>query len=61
MAKKERIIISRGSQAELTKVFGCSHGMVANALNFNRDSALAKRIRHVALTQYGGQLIEVPT
>lgn len=61
MSKKEKIIIPHGQQAKLAEVFGCTQGMVANALNYNRDSDLAKRIRHVALTQFGGQLIELST
>lgn len=60
MNKKEKIIIQHGQQVKLAEVFGCTQGMVANALNFNRDSELAKKIRHVAITQYGGQLVTVP-
>lgn len=61
MAKKERIILPHGVGTKLAKVFGCTPAMVSNALNGNRESELARKIRHVAVTQYGGQVVTVGT
>ena len=61
MAKtREKIIVPYYNSLKIAEAFGCSKAQVANALCFRRNSPMAVKIRHVALTEYGGQLVEVP-
>lgn len=48
------IMVEQGKIQEIAKAFGCHYSMVSHALKGNRNSPLAKKIRHVALTQYDG-------
>ncbi|MDY5632275.1 MAG: hypothetical protein SPF56_07300 [Bacteroidaceae bacterium] len=50
----KQIYLSNDGKAHLCKVFGCTNVMVWKALNFKSESDLARKIRHVALTQLGG-------
>ena len=52
MAKK--IYVEEGVKSRLAKVFKCSNVMVWKALTFESNSKLARKIRYVALSQYGG-------
>ena len=61
MKKIEKIILPYGAGCKIAKVFGVTVGTVSNALAGRRRSELSDRIRHVALTQFGGQLIELST
>ncbi len=56
--KKTIILVHRGKAKEIVKVFGVTKGMVSSSLRGHRNSELAKKIRHVALTQYGGVELE---
>lgn len=49
-----RIVMDRGSAAKLASTMGCTREMVSKALNFKKDSMLARKIRFVAKEQYGG-------
>lgn len=49
-----RIVMDRGSVVKLASVMGCTREMVSKALNFKKDSRLARKIRYVAKEQYGG-------
>lgn len=51
---KKQIYLSNAGKEHLCKVFKCTKVMVWYALNFKRDSDLARKIRYVALTQLGG-------
>lgn len=57
MKKIEKIILPFGAGCKLAKVFGVSVGTVSNALAGRRTSDLSNRIRHVALTEYGGRIL----
>lgn len=39
---------------ELATTMNCTREMVSKALNFKKDSRLARKIRYVAKEQYGG-------
>lgn len=52
MAKK--IYVEEKHKAALARVFKCSNVMVWKALTFTSNSLLARKIRYVALSQYGG-------
>lgn len=49
-----RIVISRGDGLKIANTFNCTREMVSKALNFKKDSMLARKIRFVAKEQYGG-------
>ena len=47
--KDEKIFIKRSEVKRLASVFGVSEVMIYMALRYDRDSELAKKIRHTAL------------
>lgn len=49
-----RIVMERGNVVKIAQTMNCTREMVSKALNFKKDSALARRIRFVAKEQYGG-------
>lgn len=49
-----RIVINRGDGMKIASDFNCTREMVSKALNFKKDSMLARKIRFVAKEQYGG-------
>lgn len=49
-----RIVVSHGDVVQIARSMGCTYEWVSKALNFKRDSLLARKIRHVAKEQYGG-------
>lgn len=60
MAEKQqlnRIWVEHGVGRKLAKVFDCTIVMVSYALNGKKNTELAKKIRHTALTQYNGKEI----
>lgn len=54
---KKQILTDNETKAFLMKAFGCTRQQVWRALNFERDSDLARRIRILALKR-GGKLTE---
>lgn len=48
------IMVGHGKVREIARVFKITESMVSMSLRGKRDTELAKKIRHVALTQYGG-------
>lgn len=48
------IMVAHGNMGKMANIFKCSIQFVSLALKGRRDSDLAKKIRHVALTQYDG-------
>ena len=48
-----RIVIPHGAGRELARLFGCTQQTVCYALNFKKDSLLARRIRKAALERGG--------
>lgn len=50
----KRIVMERGCVQKLASSMNCTRVMVSKALNFKKDTVLARKIRHVAKEQYGG-------
>lgn len=50
----KRIVLDYGKANQLAKTFKCSREMVSKALHFRKNSELARKIRYVAVQQYGG-------
>lgn len=57
MIMKKQILTDNETKTFLMKAFGCSRQQVWRALNFERNSEKAQRIRRLAL-QRGGKLTE---
>jgi len=53
--QKTIIKMPRGNGIKLAKALRCSTVIVSLSLNGKKRTALARKIRHVALTQYDGQ------
>lgn len=43
-----------GNVAKIAKVMNCTPVMVSMAINFKKNSLLARKIRYVAKEQFGG-------
>ncbi len=55
----KKIYRKHGVQVKIAKAFGCSSRFVGMCLDFERNSKLAIKIRHVAVKEYG--CIEIDT
>lgn len=55
--KMKRIVINHGIRKELMDIFGTTYPTIRNALNYQTDTTLAKKIRKAALNK-GGNLLE---
>lgn len=53
-ATKRIIMVKYGSVRKLAKAFGVSESCISQALRGHKNGANAKKIRHVALTQFEG-------
>lgn len=51
---KRRIVVEHGDMRKIAASMGCTREMVGKALRFDKNSILARKIRHVAKEQYGG-------
>jgi len=56
--EKTIILVHRGNTKKIAAAFGVTKSMVSMSLRGHRMGELAKKIRHVALTQYGGVEME---
>lgn len=55
------IEIDKRSKERLIRAFGCSGKMVYDSLTYRSDTALARKIRYVAVKEYGGKsMLYVP-
>lgn len=50
----KRIVLDYGKANMIAKTFKCSREMVSKALHFKKNSELARKIRYVAVKEYGG-------
>ena len=53
----QRIILEHGDVKRLANNLGCTREMVSKALNYKKDTPLARKIRHVAMESYGGSKV----
>ncbi|MBQ9658463.1 MAG: hypothetical protein IJV31_06825 [Clostridia bacterium] len=51
---EKRIIVDNGIKKQIAKALSCTVQMVSLALLYRRNTILAKKIRYVALKEYGG-------
>ena len=48
-----------GDVNKLMETFRCSRQMVSMALNYKKNSDLARKIRNVAISQYHGKEVKI--
>lgn len=54
---KKRVIVERGVGRRIAKLLDITPEMVSKSLNFGKDSRLARRVRHIALKDFGGVIV----
>ena len=54
ISRMKRIVLDYGKANMIAKTFKCSREMVSKALHFKKNSELARKIRYVAVKEYGG-------
>ncbi len=52
--KLKRIWVKQGTGKKIARAFDCSTVIVSLALNGKKDTELARKIRYVAIKEYGG-------
>lgn len=50
----KRIVLPHGDVSKIASSMRCTREMVSKALNYKKDSFLARKIRYVAKEQYHG-------
>lgn len=50
---RRRIVVEQGEVTAIARLMGCTTVFVSYAINFRRDSELARRIRRMALLRGG--------
>lgn len=53
------ILVTNDEKKMLERIFDVTRQTVYNALYYKSDSEISRKIRNVALTQYGGRIIRV--
>lgn len=51
---KKRIVVEYGNVKKLSEALNCTPQMTTLSLAYKRNSILARKIRRVAVEQYGG-------
>ena len=51
----KKIVAPIGTGVKVARALGCSTTQVSLAMNYRDDSLLSRKIRKVAIEQYGGQ------
>lgn len=56
---KKKIVVDHGDQRKIAAAMGCTREMVSKSLNYAKDTTLARKIRYVAVKEYGGASVEI--
>lgn len=61
MSKKRVIIagLAIGTREKIASALGCCTKMVSLAVQGRKETPLAQKIRHIAISQYGGKEVEL--
>ncbi len=54
-----RVVMEYGLATALANKMQCSLEMVSRALNYKKNSSLARKIRNVAINEYGGKVFNI--
>ncbi len=57
----KKILLPYGAGRKIAQALNCSETAVSLALSFSRDDLTSRKVRKVALDQYGGRLVELAT
>lgn len=60
LVRKKKIIVPRNKISALMSRFDCGKCMVYNALGYRSQSDMAKKIRKMAMDEFGGRNVTVP-
>lgn len=60
LTRKKRIIVPPAKISALMSRFDCGRCMVYNALGYRSQSDMAKKIRKMAMDEFGGRNVTVP-
>ena len=58
---KKKIVVDHGDQQKIAAAMGCTREMVSKSLNYAKNTTLARKIRYVAVKEYGGAIAEIGT
>lgn len=54
---KKRVIVEHGVGKQIATLLGITPEMVSKSLNYKKDSHLARRVRYMAIKDFGGELV----
>ena len=54
---KKRVIVEHGVGKKIATLLGITPEMVSKSLNYKKDSYLARRVRYMAIKDFGGELV----
>lgn len=54
---KKRVIVEHGVGKKIATLLGITPEMVSKSLNYKKDSHLARRVRYIAVKDFGGVLV----
>lgn len=54
---KKRVIVEHGVGKKIATLLGITPEMVSKSLNYKKDSHLARRVRYMAIKNFGGVLV----
>lgn len=55
----KRIYVRHGVGSKIAAAMQCSQAEVSYALNFKRDNEISRKIRKIAVEQFGARLCEI--
>lgn len=53
----KRIIVERGVGKKIASLMGITTEMVSKSLNYKKDSHLARKVRYIAIKDFGGVIV----
>ena len=61
MDKKRTLVVGleRGTNLKIARALGVTKEMVSKSICGRKNTPLARKIRHVAVSQYGGKEVEI--
>lgn len=53
----KRVVVERGVGKKIARLMGITPEMVSMSLNYKKDSVLARKVRYMAIKDFGGVLV----
>lgn len=54
---KKRVIVEHGVGKKIATLLGITPEMVSKSLNYKKESHLARRVRYIAIKDFGGEIV----